>query len=554
MTLRHTLVLLASALPFAALPQNTVGLLTNEAAFSQEGYTLFYPAAQNTAFLVDNCGRLVHEWTDTLSTPGNAIYLMDNGDIVRCAKSYGLSPIPFDRGGAGEFVDRRDWNGQLLWRYTYNTPLHRMHHDVAMLPNGNVLIIAWEYKTLAEAVAVGRDTTGYGDDSVWPDHIIEVEPLGVDSGNIVWEWHAWDHLIQDFDPNLPNYGVVADHPERIDINFDPQVSADWHHMNAIDYNEELDQILVSVPNFNEVWVIDHSTTTAEAAGSTGGNSGMGGDLLYRWGAPEAYGRGTAADQRLFFQHDARWLGPGLPLNDPDKGKILVFNNRLGGNYSSVDMFVPPVDGQGNYPLAPGDTFGPDSAAWRYTAPTPTDMFSAGLSGAHKTPNGNFVICVGRNGWILEVDAMGSLHWEYKIPMAQGVPVAQGTNLQPGQSVFRATKYSSDHPFLSGQALPPLGYIELQPDTTFCGSFNVAVRPLEAEEGSLVYPNPTTGPFSLAGRPGEAVEVLDLSGKVVARHNALGGAEWIDLSHLADGAYVVRIGEHSRTILLKQGGR
>src|SRR5207248_2769403 len=38
-------------------------------------------------------------------------------------------------------------------------------------------------------------------------------------GEIVWEWHAWDHLIQEFDPQKANYGVVADHPERVDINF-----------------------------------------------------------------------------------------------------------------------------------------------------------------------------------------------------------------------------------------------------------------------------------------------------------------------------------------------
>ena len=44
------------------------------------------------------------------------------------------------------------------------------------------------------------------------EHINEVEPVCLDSGIIVWEWHAIDHLIQDHDSTKANYGVVADHP------------------------------------------------------------------------------------------------------------------------------------------------------------------------------------------------------------------------------------------------------------------------------------------------------------------------------------------------------
>ena len=123
-----------------------------------------------------------------------------------------------------------------------------------------------------------------------PDHVIEVKPTGPSSGDIVWEWYVWDHLIQDYDPSQHNYGDVEEHPELIDINFG-SYNADWIHTNSIDYNEEFDQILLSSRTFSEIWVIDHSTTTEEAAGHTGGNSGMGGDILYRWGNPHAYRAG-----------------------------------------------------------------------------------------------------------------------------------------------------------------------------------------------------------------------------------------------------------------------
>ena len=146
----------------------------------------------------------------------------------------------------------------------------------------------------------------------------------------MWQWNAWDHLIQDYDASVDNYGVVADHPELLDINFigatgNQAGRADWMHCNGIDYNAVLDQIVLSCKNMNEIYIIDHSTTTAEAAGHTGGNSGKGGDLLYRWGNPQAYDSGLSSDQQLFGQHDVQWIEEGRA----GAGDLLLFNNGVG---------------------------------------------------------------------------------------------------------------------------------------------------------------------------------------------------------------------------------
>jgi len=87
------------------------------------------------------------------------------------------------------------------------------------------------------------------------------------------------------------WNVVSEHPELMDINFGVNLNgnnADWIHFNSIDYNSDLDQIILSSRHLSEIYVIDHSTTSLEAAGHTGGNSGKGGDILFRYGMPNGF--------------------------------------------------------------------------------------------------------------------------------------------------------------------------------------------------------------------------------------------------------------------------
>ena len=186
------------------------------------------------------------------------------------------------------------------------------------------------------------------------------------------------------------------------------------HANAVDYNAELDQIVLSSPHFSEIWIIDHSTTTEEAKGHTGGRRGKGGDILYRWGNPRAYRNGTKADQRLFFQHNVQWIRKGLK----GEGHLLVFNNGSGRKpeeYSSVDEFVPPTDKDGNYIRDEGSPFGPDKALWSYSAPNKKDFYSFFISGAERLPNGNTLINSGASGIVFEVTPDNETVWKFANP-------------------------------------------------------------------------------------------------------------------------------------------
>jgi hypothetical protein len=268
-------LLLAAAAPVTQT--QTIGLISNSGS-AAAGYTLFAPVESETTYLIDNDGYLIHHWQSTYN-PGLSVYLLEDGTLLRTET---IPSQKFNGGGSGGRVKMISWEGETTWQFDYSNSDHRQHHDVEPMPNGNILIIAYEVKSRSEAIAAGQMSTLLKQNEVWPDHIVEVKPSGDTGGEIVWEWHAWDHIIQDYDKGKENYRVIAEHPELIDINFvqSGQNSAisDWMHINAVDYNAGLDQIILSVRHFCEVWIIDHSTTTEEAAGHTGGRAGKGGDL------------------------------------------------------------------------------------------------------------------------------------------------------------------------------------------------------------------------------------------------------------------------------------
>tara|TARA_Y100000590_G_scaffold449254_1_gene587098 strand:+ start:32 stop:1507 length:1476 start_codon:yes stop_codon:yes gene_type:complete len=348
-------------------------------------------------------------------------------------------------GGVGGRIQHITWDGTVLWDYIISNEIYQHHHDIQPLPNGNVLIVAWERHTSEEAFAMGRLEIENPLNEFWAEAIFEVQPEGLNGGSVVWEWHVWDHFVQDIDPELPGYGVISEHPELININYATvgssggggggQPHADWLHINAVDYNEELDQIIFSSPRMNEFYIIDHSTTSQEASGHTGGNSGMGGDFLYRWGNPRVYDRGTEGDQKFFVIHGVNWIQEGAP----GFGNILYYvngNNRPEGQYSTVEELVPPVNSQGLYEINPNQAFGPESAHWVFD--DDQGFYSQMQSGAFRQLNGNTIISVAQYRRIFEVNMDGAIVWDYVFSAQEGI-------------IARAQKYATDY-FISSITL------------------------------------------------------------------------------------------------------
>ncbi len=378
-----------------------------------EGYTIF--EINNDTYLINNCGEIINTW----QTPvfGNPVVpkILPNGNLLFLNN---------------DNVYEKDWDDNFVNVVSINESNLHLRYEVILLPSGNYLSVGRRDFSNTDFLNIGYDITFTS-----PDEIDVVVELDRTTGEVVWEWNIADHVIQERDASLPNYGSIADNPQLLNMDAIGTVDWTWQEsfmINGMDYNPTLDQIILSVRKMGEIVIIDHSTTTAEAAGSTGGNAGKGGDILYRWGNPENYGRGTANDRILYYQHNPNWITQG-----EHEGKIICFNNGLdrpvpyGQNYSTVPIIDPEMDDDGSYILVDDAAFEPAIAPIEYSeVHTGTEFFSDYTSGAEVLPNENIFITEGLNSRLFEINPDGEILWEYHVPSVF--------------YLFRAEKYSSDY--------------------------------------------------------------------------------------------------------------
>lgn len=483
-----------------------------------DGYALYNQQNENTAYLIDKDGEIAHTWNCDLAC-NYTVLLKNNGNIVRGAKNPNNTLAGAAQGGRVQEIAP---DGSIIWEFTYSDASHLSHHDITIV-NDNVLLTAWEVKSPSELTLAGYDDAS---DDKWPTHFVEVAHDGNGGGEIVWEWHLWDHIIQDHDSSKDNFGVVAEHPELININMLPEMgggpgpggpggnSGDWFHINGVNYNANLDQIAFSSRHASEVYIIDHSTTSEEAATHLGGNSNQGGDLLYRWGNPSNYGA-PGAQQIPNAVHDVRWI-----TNDgrPNGGFLQFYNNNGGGSStSSVDAIETPRNGF-NYDLVTGQAYEPTSADWSHTC----EGYASGQSSQNRMSNGNVFVNMsagqGGAGYMYEADSLGNVVWLYN---AGGTP--------------KAFRYECKD----------LGIIALLDNP--CVVDNTAISEEELSK-IMISPNPSNGIFNISG-----IESKDFT---ISIANAFGQrikvekSARIDLTGFANGIYFIHYSDDKGLSTLK----
>lgn len=427
-------LLVAMALPAMAYEafKGPLGILQkNEGTY--DGYTLIVPQNSKVTYLIDLDGNVVNTWKSEYI--GFYAQLLPNGNLLRNSETPGVLEPNF--GGATGIVEEFDWDGKKVWEYRcYEPEKYVNHHLVHRMPNGNTLLIVWEYKTFEEAVAKGRDLknpdnalkpegftkpNGTVIKGIWPDAVWEINP----AGEKVWSWSMWDH--------------IGTGPKQFDINYvlpkamkrDNYSGTDWSHCNGISYDPVNDKILLNSRNFGEFFVIDHKTGTMD----------------YRWGNPSTHGEGAKpagyfdnGSQILFGPHGAEFL---------ENGNISVLDNgtsRPFANYSrAVEM--DPKTGKIVWEFGAGN-IGAEL----------TSFSSPYQSGAQKLPNGNWLITSTHGGHMIEVTADKNIVWEAVNPVNNDV-IFKTTNSQGihrGLMIHKALRYGKDYGAFKGRDIKPTG--------------------------------------------------------------------------------------------------
>lgn len=375
------------------------------------GYVLIAPAQDTLTYLIDKKGDVQHCWTSNY-TPGLSVHLLENGNLLRTET---LKPEQCCEGGGR--VAMYDWDSELLWGYNIKNDSLQQSHDAYPMPNGNVLVVVWELIPKQEVIDAGRTNCP---SKIYSGMLIELQQSG-DTAINVWQWRFWDHLVSDQDS-------VAANPQLLNVNYigSPLFGEkDWIHMNAVSYNAALDQIMISSRNLNEIYIIDHSTTTAEAASHSGGIYGKGGDFLYRWGNPAAYNLGDASQQQFFGQHSPYWLN----TSDVDSSKIMINNDGFRGIYNSscptASDTIPTTFNIVNMPynpdslsygMEPNKVCEPSKPSWTGISPPPKNTYSSYIEGSVQLlSNGNILACASVPGTLYEMDTTTSqVVWQYQV--------------------------------------------------------------------------------------------------------------------------------------------
>ena len=79
-----------------------------------EGQILYSPIYSVSTYLIDRNGTEINNWTSS-NFPGEAVYMVDNGAILRTKKLALVAP-----GGAGGGVEKISKEGELLWDFIYH--------------------------------------------------------------------------------------------------------------------------------------------------------------------------------------------------------------------------------------------------------------------------------------------------------------------------------------------------------------------------------------------------------------------------------------------------
>jgi outer membrane protein assembly factor BamB len=306
--------------------------------------------------LIDMNGNVVHTWhVDPYFNKRSR--LLPNGHLVFAASD--------------KTIIEYDWDSNVVWEHKGIGSTN----DLRVLPNGNRLLIAHE--PVPESA---QDKVEDVDDKIAPwwtprkrgseEHQLGADIYEVDlDGEVVWEWHAHDHLdLNLFSPLTPH--------------------GDWLHGNSIaplpdnKWFDDGDQrfrpgnILFNARNINTMYIIDKQT----------------GDVV--WEGTHDYKGGMA------HSHEPEMILKGRP----GAGNIILFDNSLFPRHrthtgQSIIVEMDPTTKE---------------IVWKYETEGYANIkfFSKTMGTQERLINGNTYISEDNTGRLFQVQPDGTIVWEY----------------------------------------------------------------------------------------------------------------------------------------------
>jgi arylsulfate sulfotransferase len=203
--------------------------------------------------IVDADGEIV--WSFETRSTAMEFKRLDNGHLLYL----GFDRIIFEVDMLGNLVRQWHATGTVKVAPEGSIPVDTdtFHHDVLVMPSGNILTLSTEVREIADWYTSEEDPNApRKTQPVIGDKLVEFQP----DGTIVNEWKFFDLI----DPYRIGYGSLT--TGFYAIAYDgilDEPAPDWTHMNGIDYDPATDSILVSTNHLSTVMNLDRATGKLE---------------------------------------------------------------------------------------------------------------------------------------------------------------------------------------------------------------------------------------------------------------------------------------------------
>lgn len=379
----------------------------------EPGYTLFSPrrnragdlrfgAGYGMLLAIDDAGEVV--WYYRANSRISDLQRLRNGNIAYITQDYRVTEIDMLGNVVRQWYASRRPQGPFAGAAPVDTTT--FHHEVDELPNGNLVALGSEVRTLDNYFTSETDAAApRKTQKVMGDEVVEFDA----AGKVLWRWNAFEHM----DPYRIGYETFSKYWDRRGF---PGV-VDWSHANGLLYDPHDDSLLVCFRYQAAVLKIDRKTK----------------EVKWVLGDPAGW-TGNLAGKTMKIEGDARWFYHQHAPQPTPRGTLLIFDN---GNYQRRP-FTPALPLHETYSRAVEYSIDEKARTvrQRWTSETGADpVVSTAMGDVDWMPKtGNILV---HYGALLPNGKLKEIAWENMQQLATWSRIREYTHTTPAEIVWEA---------------------------------------------------------------------------------------------------------------------